>query len=151
MGCAEEVASVHVEGWNLSCRAYTLNITDQSQKHTHKRPPQICNNKTSCEARYQICEKRDFQLIIISIQVTRGISVYIRTQVFPLTCCRLGDVHLWGLLLLGQEGRHTAKLREAAATAAIARRGQASTLQLLGFHLTDVRGVRGCGGFGTEG
>lgn len=87
MGCAEEVASVHVEGWNLSCRA----------------------------------------------------------------CCRLGDVHLWGLLLLGQEGRHTAKLREAAATAAIARRGQASTLQLLGFHLTDVRGVRGCGGFGTEG
>lgn len=83
MGCAEEVASVHVEGWNLSCRAYTLNITDQSQKHTHKRPPQICNNKTSCEARYQICEKRDFQLIIISIQVTRGISVYIRTQVFP--------------------------------------------------------------------
>lgn len=97
-----------------------------TETHTHKRNPQICNNKTC-----KIC-------------------IYQKSG-FPLTCCRLGDVHLWGLLLLGQEGRHTAKLREAAATAAIARRGQASTLQLLGLHLTDVRGVRGCGGFGTEG
>ncbi len=68
-----------------------------------------------------------------------------------LTCCRLRDVHLWGLLLLGQEGRHTAQLREAAATTATAGGGQTSTLQLLGLHLTDVRGVRGCGGLGAEG
>lgn len=66
-----------------------------------------------------------------------------------LTCCRLRDVHLWGLLLLGQEGRHTTQLREAAA--AVTARGQTSTLKLLGLHLTDVRGVRGCGGLGTEG
>lgn len=31
MGCTEEVASVHVEGWNLSCRTWTqkgFNIRD---------------------------------------------------------------------------------------------------------------------------
>lgn len=87
VGGTEEVASVHVEGWDLSCR----------------------------------------------------------------TCCRLRDVHLWGLLLLGQEGRHTAQLREAAATTATAGGGQTPTLQLLGLHLTDVRGVRGRGGLGAEG
>lgn len=66
-----------------------------------------------------------------------------------LTCCRLRDVHLGGLLLLGQECRHTAQLREAAAATAAAG-GQTATLQLLGLHLTDVRGVRGCGGLGAE-
>lgn len=71
-------------------------------------------------------------------------------QVPPLTCCRLRDVHLWGLLLLRQERGHTAQLREAAATTATAG-GQTPTLQLLGLHLTDVRGVRGCGGLGAEG
>lgn len=69
--------------------------------------------------------------------------------VSSLTCCRLRDVHLWGLLLLGQKRRHTAQLREAAATTA-ATRGQTSTLQLLGLHLADVRWVRGCGGLGAE-
>lgn len=66
-----------------------------------------------------------------------------------LTCCRLGDIHLWGLLLLGQQGGHTAQLGEA--TAAAAAGGQTPTLQLLRLHLTDVRGVRGCGGLGAEG
>lgn len=47
---------------------------------------------------------------------------------FLLTCCRLGDVHLWGLLLLGKEGRHTAELREAAVAAAAGGGRQISTL-----------------------
>ena len=67
------------------------------------------------------------------------------------TCCRLGDIHLWGLLLLGQKGRHTAQLREAAATTATAGGGQTSTLQLLGLHFTDVWGVRSRGGLGAQG
>lgn len=87
VGGTEEVASVHVEGWNLSCR----------------------------------------------------------------TCCRLRHIHLWGLLLLGQEGRHTAQLREAAATTDTVGGGKTSSLQLLGLHLTDVGGVRGCGGLCAKG
>lgn len=67
-----------------------------------------------------------------------------------LTCCRLRDVHLRGLLLLGQQRRHAAQLGEAAAATAAAG-GQASTLQLLGLHLADVRGVGGRGGLGAEG
>lgn len=67
-----------------------------------------------------------------------------------LTCCRLRDVHLRGLLLLGQQRRHAAQLGEAAAATAAAGR-QASTLQLLRLHLADVRGVGGRGGLGAEG
>lgn len=37
-----------------------------------------------------------------------------------LTCCRLRDVHLRGLLLLGQQRRHAAQLGEAAAATAAA-------------------------------
>lgn len=77
-------------------------------------------------------------------------NVTVERHVSSLTCCRLRDVHLWGLLLLGQERGHTAQLREAAATTATAG-GQTSTLQLLGLHLADVRGVRGCGGLGAKG
>lgn len=67
-----------------------------------------------------------------------------------LTGCSLGDVHLWGLLLLRQEGRYAAQLREAVVTAAGGGGGQASTLELLRFHLADVRGVRGGGGLCAE-
>lgn len=78
------------------------------------------------------------------------ITVTTGHHITSLTCCRLRDVHLWGLLLLGQKRGHAAQLREAAATAATAG-GQTSTLQLLGLHLADVRGVGGRGGLGAEG
>ena len=71
------------------------------------------------------------------------------SQVVSHTCCRLRDVDLWGLLLLGQQGRHAAQLGEAAAAAAGG--GQASTLRLLGLHLTYVGRVGGRGGLGAQG
>lgn len=74
------------------------------------------------------------------------------TSHVSLTCCRLGDINLWGLLLLlWQEGGHAAQLREAATAAAAAGGGQTSTLQLLRLHLTDIWRVRGCGGLCAEG
>lgn len=80
----------------------------------------------------------------------KGVATAPGRHITSLTCCRLRDVHLWGLLLLGQKRGHAAQLREAAATAATAG-GQTSTLQLLGLHLADVRGVGGRGGLGAEG
>lgn len=59
------------------------------------------------------------------------------------TCCRLGDEHLWRLLLLllGQQGGHTAQLGEVAA----------AHLQLLGLHLADVGRVGGRRGLSAQG
>lgn len=52
------------------------------------------------------------------------------------TCCRLGNEHLWGLLLLGWEQRRsTAQLGKVSAR-------HSWTLQLLRLHLTDVGRVR---------
>lgn len=61
MGCAEEVASVHVEGWNLSCRTYTCETLQINHRNTHTHTKEI-------------------HKYVITKPVK---SVYIRSQVFP--------------------------------------------------------------------